>query len=106
MTTPAELAAIRHLLGLTQADLAALLKINKFTIRDWERGRHAPSPGPLHDLELLRREHTQAVDVLAAAAADGGVIALPSGPKPSGWYLGLGARILDRVPDAQIEWHD
>lgn len=100
-----ELAATRHLLGLSQQDLADLLKVNRYTVRDWERGKHEPRAGVLHELELLRREHTEAVDVLAHAAADGEIIGLPQGPKPSGWYLAIGARILDRVPDAQLEWH-
>jgi hypothetical protein len=30
----------------------------------------------------------------------------PSEPLPRGWYLALGARVLDREPDAMLEWGD
>lgn len=101
-----ELAATRHLLGLSQQDLADLLKVNRYTVRDWERERFSPREGIMQEITRLRQEHDHAVSVLADAAANGEIIALPSKPKPAGWYLAIGARILDRVPDAQLEWHD
>lgn len=106
MISPAEFAATRHLIGLTQNDLATILNVNPRTVRGWESGKYAPRLEIINELELLRREHDETVRILTLAAAEGDVIGLPRAPKPPGWYLAIGARLLDQVPDAQLEWHD
>ena len=102
--TPAELAATRHLLGLTAEQLGNELGINPRTIRAWESGKYKPSPGPMDALTAIRAEHDAETDRLTVGAEDGTPIYLPSGPRPAGWYLALAARVIDRVPDAMIDW--
>lgn len=46
-----DVAALRNLIGLTQAELAQAIEISVHTLRDWEQGRRKPE-GPA--LALLR----------------------------------------------------
>ena len=99
--TAAEVACTRHLLGLTADQMGAALGVNPRTVRSWEAGRDKPSDTASAAVRNLRAEHDQEVERLAASDA---VIYLPDGPRPAGWYKALGARVLDREPDAMIEW--
>lgn len=100
----AEVAATRHLIGLTRTELASKLSVNPHTVKDLESGRLRASEGISNDITEIRQQHDRESERLAAAAADGTVIALPTGPEPRSWYLALGARVIDRVPDAILEW--
>lgn len=102
--TGAEIAATRHLLGLSQSELASMLGVGRDAVKDWERGKFQARSGVTADLLALRAQHDTETAQLAEGAADGIPIGLPDGPRPRGWYLALGARVLDRVPDAMIEW--
>lgn len=103
----AEIAATRHLLGLTRAEFAAKLGVKSpHTVKDWESGRLTARETLSADIHTIRSRHDAEVTRLATAAADGTIIALPGGPEPQGWYLAIGARILDRVPDAILDWAD
>ncbi|HEY0249724.1 MAG TPA: hypothetical protein VGC45_15845 [Gryllotalpicola sp.] len=104
--TPAEIAATRHLIGLSQAELADELSVGRHAVKDWESGRFAARAGVIRDLGALRAGHDAEVARLAQGAEDGVLIQIPRGPKPQGWYLALAARVLDRVPDAMLEWAD
>lgn len=101
--TGAEVAATRHLIGLTQAELAASLDVSRHSVKDWESGRFTARPGVVADIGKLRAEH-DAETTRLARDAETMTIQLPSGPKPQGWYRALGARVLDAVPDAMIDW--
>ena len=106
MTGP-EIAATRHLLGLSQQELASMLHVGRSAVKDWERGRFTARDGVIADLLALRASHDHETNRLAEGAAAGIPIYLPDGPKPRGWYLALAARVLDREPEAQFEWtHD
>lgn len=105
MSAP-EVAATRKLIGLTLSEVAEALGVNISTARDWERGRFQPREGLVSDLLALRDEHDGEFRRLLPAAQDGIPIYLPRGPRPAGWYLALGARLLDRVPDVMLEWVD
>lgn len=106
MTTmsAAEIAATRHLLGLSQAELASMLGVGRDAVKDWERGKFNARPGVIADLATLRSAHDTETARLIDGELDGTPIGLPDGPKPRGWYLALGARVIDRVPDAMIDW--
>lgn len=103
--TGAEIAATRHLLGLSQADLAAMLHVGRDAVKDWERSKFNARPGVILDLLALRAQHDHEAQRLIRGARDGVTIELPDGPKPRGWYLAMGARVLDAVPDAMLDWH-
>ena len=102
--TGAEIAATRHLLGLSQAELAAELNVGRHAVKDWESGRFHARAGVVADLLALREIHDREAARLIQGADDGIIIALPSGPKPRGWYLALGARVIAAVPDAMLDW--
>ncbi|WP_300265517.1 helix-turn-helix domain-containing protein [Microbacterium sp.] len=102
--TGAEIAATRHLLGLSPTDLAYQLGVSRQSVKDWERGRFTAREGVVGDLYARRAAHDAETARLIHGAQDGVPIGLLSGPKPRGWYLALGARVLDAVPDAMLEW--
>ena len=105
LDTPAELAATRHLIGLSISELAAQLGVSTQIVRDWERGRYTPREGVLHDIAMLRARHDETLSDLSGYHEDeGGVISLPDEPMPQGWYTALGARLIDRHPDVMLEW--
>jgi len=54
---PDELRMLRRQLGLTQAELAAALRVTMNTVARWEQGRHAISPLAEGALSLLRLQH-------------------------------------------------
>ncbi|AUG28720.1 helix-turn-helix domain-containing protein [Microbacterium hominis] len=103
----AEVAATRHLVGLTRVEFAEKLGVNPHTVKDLESGRLAPkTTGIYSDIAALRARHDAEASRLSTGAAEGIPIALPASPEPRGWYLALGARVLDRVPDAMLTWHE
>lgn len=62
--TPTELKTIRNQLGLTQAGLAALLKVGSGrTVRRWEAGERA-IPGPAAVALRLLSENPDLIDGL------------------------------------------
>lgn len=101
--TSAQIAAIRRLLGLTADQLGEELGINPRTIRGWEAGKYSPSESVEQALNDLRAEHDAELDLLLAGTASGPV-KVPSGPRARSWYLALAARLIDRLPAAQIAW--
>lgn len=101
--TAAQIAATRHLIGLSQAELADALSVNRHAVKDWESGRFAARPGVIADLMALRAEHDAELTELTEQA-ERAEVELPSGPKSRGWYLALAARLLDRLPAARIAW--
>ena len=53
--TPNEIAGIRKMLGLTQADFARLFDAHVMTISKWERGVATPSPYQIALMEKFRQ---------------------------------------------------
>ena len=102
--SPAEVAATRHLLGLSQSELCDLLGIARSTLHDWERGKYRASRGLQADLLQLRADHDAETARLTDGAEDGAVISIGVHQRPRGWTVGLAARVIDRVPGAMIEW--
>ena len=102
--SPAEVAATRHLLGLSQSELCDLLGIARSTLHDWERGKYRASRGLQADLLQLRADHDAETARLTDGAEDGAVISIGVHQRPRGWAVGRAARVMDRVPGAMIEW--
>jgi transcriptional regulator with XRE-family HTH domain len=100
----AEMAATRHLLGLSQAELAEALRVSRYAVRDWESGKLSVVPGVVRELGALRAQHDLALRRLLPAAREGVPIELGHEPRPRGWYLALGARVIAAVPDAELSW--
>ncbi|AJT42432.1 hypothetical protein UM93_14690 [Psychromicrobium lacuslunae] len=100
--TPAQVAAIRHLVGLTFKELGIDLGINPRTIRGWESGMYAPSPAKVSAIRKLRGEHDAELQELLDKEASEGFVKIPTGPRPLGWYVALTARLLDQRPNAQV----
>ena len=104
--TGAEMAAWRHLLGLTLDELAEALAVNVRTTRSWESGR---DPIPLRiraEVAGLVVEHGE----LAARMVDDGRPvaitrdkAVPS-PRPRGWRVAAAARALAVEPELMVDW--
>lgn len=95
--TAAELAAWRHLLGLTLAELAHELGVNPRTVRAWESGRY-PIPHRITDeLAALKARH----DLLVADMISAGHVTIPRTPG-RGWDVAAAARAMTH--GVSIEW--
>jgi transcriptional regulator with XRE-family HTH domain len=106
--TPAQIAATRHLIGLSQAELAVALNVNRHAVKDWESGRFAARPGVIADLAALRAEHDAELTELikrAELTAAEAEVEMPDGPRSRGWYLALASRLIDRLPIAHLAAH-
>ncbi len=66
--TPAEVAAVRSAVGLTQGQLAQLLGVHPLTVSKWERSVLVPSPYQAALLHAFREAARRAPDVGARAA--------------------------------------
>ena len=53
--TPGRIRTLREALGLTQADLAEKLGVDKMTVARWEWGKMVPSAPAIKALDRLRR---------------------------------------------------
>lgn len=93
-------ASIRQLLGLSQQELAALLGISRDSVKQWESGKTTASAGVVADIQTLVDQHTAETAALLADQAAGRPLILRPGAMPRGWYVALGARVIDRHPDA------
>lgn len=106
--TGAEMAAHRHLLGLSMSELADYRGLSDLkTMRDQEAGRTRVPEKTAAKLEELLIEHTQILERLTQGAAEGMVISIPrfgDEQHPKGFWLGLAARLIDRQPDVMLEW--
>ena len=100
----AEVAALRHLLGLSQAQLGGMLEVNPRTVRRWERGRSQPSPTAVEALWKLCDRHDALVrfyrrqDLVRVRQAEGW--------PPRGWFLAAAGRALAATPEIRVEWDD
>ena len=118
--TAGQLRAARGLLGLSQRDLAALSKVSRATIADFEAGKRQPYPRTLADLQRsleaagvafasdddllgvrIRRSHLPASPIAAEKAAR--PAASPAKPKaPDPHIAQLRRRVLDRFAKAGV----
>ena len=104
--SPAEVAAVRTLMGLSQDQLAAALGRNKRVVRAWEMGNYVISQESFNRLWALKREH----DCLVREMLDADVAVVPRTPaddgRPRGWHLAAAGRAIAVDPDLMVEWDD
>ncbi|MBI5864073.1 MAG: helix-turn-helix domain-containing protein [Planctomycetes bacterium] len=53
--SPGYLVALREGLGQTQTEFGEAVGVTKLTVSRWERGTLRPGPGPLVEIEKLRK---------------------------------------------------
>lgn len=104
--TPEQISATRRLVGLTADQLGAKLSINPRTIRGWESGKYSPGPGATEALHDVRAAHDLDFQSCLEVAQRGDSVSLPGGDEdlPASWWLAIAARIIDRIPDAHMDW--
>lgn len=60
--TPRQIKALRKKLGLTQAELARQLGVNRAAVNQWEHGKQNPLPMAVKFLRLLEELHERGID--------------------------------------------
>ena len=103
--TPAEVAALRHMMGLTLDAFAAMLGVHPRTVRSWESGRDELSPSSAAAVRALARRHSDLVRQYLDAGVPIGIVrdvgdAIP----PRGWYLAAAGQALAVEPNLSVEW--
>lgn len=63
-----DIAALRHFIGLTQAELARAMGISVHTLRNWEQGRRQPE-GPAVALLRIAARHPRIIRESLRSAA-------------------------------------
>ncbi|MDO5067472.1 MAG: hypothetical protein Q4D96_09360 [Propionibacteriaceae bacterium] len=101
-------AALRHLTGLSTEELADELGVNPRTVRSWGRGR---DPIPERIEEEMNAILTRQGQVFDEILASGAPVIIPDNDpdhagKPSGWWLGVAARVLAADPSRAVRWWD
>ena len=104
--TPAEVAALRTAMGLSQDQLADMLSVNVRTVRSWESGGQSVSDVSGAALLGLVERHEHLVDCMLA---DGSPVAItrdtpPDATPPRGWHLAAAGRAMLTQPDLTVEW--
>lgn len=102
--SPAEVASLRTLTGLSQDHLAILLGRNRRVVRAWESGEYRIGPESVERLKALLDEH----DRLVARMVDSeDTVVIPRRPHdmyPRGWYLAAAGRAMSYEPDLMVEY--
>lgn len=104
--TAAELAAWRHLLGLTLDELADQIGVNPRTTRSWETGRDPIPPRITDEIATLRARHDNLVSAYLDTDEVIGIVRDKAAdtPMPRGWYVAAAARAMQSDPDLMVEW--
>ena len=104
--TPAEVAALRTTMGLSQDQLGRMLGVNVRSVRSWESGRDRVSESSADALRALVDRHEALVaemldaDVPVAVTRNRPADAIP----PRGWYLAAAGRAMLAEPDLMVDW--
>lgn len=104
--TPAEVAALRTALGLSQDQLGRMLGVNVRSVRSWESGRDRVSGSSADAVRALAARHdaltTQMLEADVPVAVDRGMPA--DAIPPRAWYLAAAGRAMLADPDLMVEW--
>lgn len=103
--SPAEVASLRHMMGLSLDAFAALLEVNPRTVRAWESGRDAlSSTSEAAVWELVRRHDALVSEYLDAEVPIAIRRDMGAAIPPRGWYLSAAGRAMHEEPDLMIGW--
>ena len=104
--TGAELAARRHLIGVTLDELATILHVNPRTVRAWESGRDNIPARITDEMGALIDEHTDVVNELLNSWRTIYIFRDKTAgtPRPRGWYIAAAARAIAEQPDLMVDW--
>lgn len=110
----AELRMVRHTLGLTGGDLAALLGVTDRTVRRWEAGTVPIPEGVRRDVEHLEGvasgHVTAVIDVLPTVGTSAGEVSLGiprdgvHGGLPASWWRAVAGRVAAEVPGLVVRY--
>lgn len=110
--SPAEVAALRTLMGLSMDNLAGALDRNPRVVRAWESGEYRIGQESIDRLWALKARH----DGLVAEMLDVDEMVVLSrrrdapqdsgGVMPRGWYLAAAGRAIAEDPYLMVEWDD
>ena len=104
--TGAELAARRHLIGVTLDELATILHVNPRTLRAWESGRDNIPARITDEMGALIDDHTELVQQMLNSER---IIRIDrdktvNTPRPRGWYVAAAARAIADQQDMMVDW--
>lgn len=104
--SPAEVAAVRHMMGLSLDAFARMLSVHPRTVRSWESGRDLLSQSATEAVRALVRQHDELVEAYLAAGVPIGIARSmeTDATPPRGWYLAAAGRALAEEPDTMVAW--
>ncbi|MDI6024452.1 helix-turn-helix transcriptional regulator [Leucobacter sp. UT-8R-CII-1-4] len=102
--TAAQIAATLHLTGLTQRAFGDAIGVSKMSVSNWLSGTYAASANAVANIHRLRAEHDADLARIIQLANDGAPMILGAHARGRDWSIGLAARLIDRLPDAEIVW--
>lgn len=103
--SPAEVSALRHMMGLSMDAFARLLGVNPRTVRSWESGRDMLSESSTAAVWALARRHDELVrEYLEAGVPIGIERDMGDASPPRGWYLAAAGRAMLAEPDLMVGW--
>lgn len=104
--SPAEVSALRHMMGLSMDAFARLLGVNPRTVRSWESGRDMLSESSTAAMWALARRHDDLVRRYLDAGVEIGIerdMGADASP-PRGWYLAAAGRAMVAEPGLMVGW--
>ena len=103
--SPAEVSALRHMMGLSMDAFARMLGVNPRTVRSWESGRDMLSESSTAAVWALARRHDELVrEYLEAGVPIGIQRDAGAAGAPRGWYLAAAGRAMLAEPDLMVGW--
>ena len=97
----AEFYLLRRLMGLSQDNMAEILKMKRVSIRQYEIEKLEIPEGVEWEVEELIERHTQLVYEMQANVQNGSPIQVR---RSDPWQVGVAMRVLDMEPNARVEW--
>lgn len=105
LLSPAEVAALRHAMGLSLDQMAAMLGVHPRTVRSWESGRDRTSRTSSAAIWALADRHTALVRQMVDAGVSVAIVRDQDADEapPRGWYLAAAGRAL-LAGEVEVDW--